>query len=305
MTRAYPIQWRISIVKAWFAASIMCLATGPAKFWDNVGEQFRFLVPDHTVVDLRGFANRWVSRFETTGSVDELPHIGAHLKLPDDVARECVSQLLAGYDTTVTEPVYVGQGPRRRLVSRRTIVVHRWYSSLKDAIRRNKYVREVMQEYHISECTLWRRLQHVAPGLKRRHLHPKKGLSAINMKARVELCQKLLEMGRDEMVHYLSRCFFIDSKTFYVCPESVWVYAPPGAEMTVTDPRLPASKYATRKIVYYAVVNAILGPVYVELVTGTSEHVNDPFYQEYKVSFESSTTCPWHTTPQMFCKTWF
>eukprot|EP00960_Hanusia_phi_P021660 641881-Hanusia_phi.AAC.2 len=85
-------------------------------------------------------------------------------------------------------------------------------------------------------------------------------------------------MSREKMLHYLSRCFFIDSKTFYICPSSMWVYAPPGVDMTVVDERLPNSRFATKKIVYYAVVNPILGPVYIELVTGTAEHDKDPNY---------------------------
>lgn len=40
-----------------------------------------------------------------------------------------------------------------------------------------------------------------------------------------ELLQETQVVDREELLHYLSLCFFIDSKTFYICPCSMWMYA--------------------------------------------------------------------------------
>ena len=69
-------------------------------------------------------------------------------------------------------------------------------------------------------------------------------------------------------------------KKFWVCPKThkVWRFA--GLNDTDVDPR----NRDEIKIVYYIVVNAILGPVYFEFVTGTSEHEQDPYSRIYMVS---------------------
>lgn len=283
-----PLLWRIAAVQAYFSAIAFVSIHTKAELWPLVTCLFLALIPGHDVVDVKGFATRWKDRFLATGTVYDLSREGRHPILPDATAKECVRQLLDGYDITIEKNTYEKVGGKKKLTGRVDKVVHRYYTSIRDAVRRNEYIREVLDTYGISECTFWRRLQHVAPGLRRRHLHPKKGLSQKNKEARVSFCKSLKTMSREKMLHYLSRCFFIDSKTFYICPSSMWVYAPPGVDMTVVDERLPNSRFATKKIVYYAVVNPILGPVYIELVTGTAEHDKDPNYTRYMVRISTS-----------------
>ena len=65
-----------------------------------------------------------------------------------------------------------------------------------------------------------------------------------------------------------------------MCPKTHKVWAIAGMDTTDVDPRMAGNF----KIVYHAVMNTILGPVYLELVTGTSEHAAGPHYQVYMVS---------------------
>ena len=114
------------------------------------------------------------------------------------------------------------------------------------------------------------------------------------MLARVELCTKLLQMEKKALYRYLARMFWIDSKTFYIEPGARMVWAPEGADMTVVDERMPRTRKHVKKIVYYAVVNALAGPVYIEYMTGTTGHDQDvmrppwstkgiPVSKDYKV----------------------
>lgn len=93
------------------------------------------------------------------------------------------------------------------------------------------------------------------------------------------MCSRLLGIGpREALERYLARIFWIDSKTFYIEPTGMYVWAPATADMTVVDERMPKSKKEIKKIVYYAVVNAVVGPVYIEYVTGTTGHPQDMMY---------------------------
>lgn len=281
MPAAHPLRWRISAVTAYLMCHHLMESAGLQAFWDAFEEQFNDLEPNQGVQRSykKKFAQRWLMCFFKTGAVFEDPeqHRGRPRKVPDEVAREMVAQLLAGYWQDVVVPCEKGN---KSVVERH----QRWYRSIHDAYARCEYIREQYDKYGLTDCTLLRSLQYVAPGLRRRHLHPKKALSAVTCNARVELCKRLLSMGSEHLRHYLSRVLWIDSKVFYILPRSCWVYAPASADMTATDPRLPRNRYNIKKIVYYAVVNALLGAVYIERVTGTTDRREDPTYKEYKVS---------------------
>lgn len=52
---------------------------------------------------------------------------------------------------------------------------------------RSLYLREVIEEHHITECKLLRNLQRIVPGLRKGHVHPRQGLRPENMLARIPL----------------------------------------------------------------------------------------------------------------------
>lgn len=278
-----PEAWRIAVVRTYFMCLYLRHFINEAYFWKTVRDTFSLDVPNHTVQDVKAYAERWVAHFNTYGHVRDDPEHrrGRRPNMPDDVAREIVGILLGGYEEKCPQVVGHGDDKRTELVTKQ-----KWFRSIHDAVARNAFIKEALSKYNITQHTLLLRLQHVAPGLKRRHLHPRRGLSRQHRDARIEQCQKWLNMGGEKLLQYLSRVFWIDAKSFYILPKSQWVYAPHDAEMTVEDERMPDGE--GEKIVYYCVVNAILGPVYIEYVTGTSEHHKDPYARAYMVSKNST-----------------
>lgn len=250
---------------------------------------------EHGVSCVREFIERTVDGFLKTGSA-HANYKGREPKLPDDVARQCVIELLSGY-WVIRRGEEAVPGGRQRVEP-----VQRYYTSIADAARRSSLIRSVLEEYEITQGTLLRALQRVAPGLRKRHLNPKKCLSRMNRDERVEFCEKLLQMRRPSLMRFLARCFWIDAKTFYIEPSGRMVYAPEDANLTVEDARMPTTRREVKKVHYYAVVNALLGPVYIEYCTGTTAHEGDvmrpswapegiPVYKAYQVGTVCVTYC--------------
>lgn len=287
----HELQLRINAVAAWFMAQgnpvLACM-----YFVMISGTE-------HGVIALESFIRRWATHFENFGSV-LARYMGRQHRMPLEIARECVTVLLAGYQ----EVVQVQAGGMCREEVRQ-----KYFRSIGDAVNRSPFLRQKMKEYDITPGTLLRTLQHAAPGLRKRHLNPRRALSPANMASRVEVCRKLLGMGERELLRQLSRMFWIDSKTFYIEPEGLAVWAPADANMAVVDQRMPHSLRERKKIVYYAVVNALLGPVYIEYMTGTTGHEQDvmrppwlqgeiPVYHEYQVSLARALLyCPHSHSP--------
>lgn len=218
-----------------------------------------------TVVALRDFILRCVRTFLETGSA-HTRYRGRRPTLSEDLARACALALCSGYIVLERQEA----GAKRRFVERQ-----KYFRSVAEAVRMSPLLKSVCEEYGIVPCTLLRNLQRWCPGLRKRHLHPRKALSQQNMDERVEFCEKLMGKPRPALMKYLSRVFWIDSKTFYIEPEGRMVWAPADANMTVVDERMPKSRREEKKIHYYAVVNALLGPVYIEYCTGTTGHAQD------------------------------
>ena len=174
------------------------------------------------VANPHAFIHYWTRKFELSGSV-QANYRGRQRRMPDDVAKDCVIALLAGYFVT-------------RIINGQPVEVQKYFRSVHDAVERNSWLKEQMDKYGITEGTLLRTLQHVAPGLRKRHLHPRKALSPENMAERAALCRSLLDKGDRALYKYLARTCWVDSKTFYIEPSGQMVWAPPGADMTVVDP---------------------------------------------------------------------
>lgn len=266
-----PRPWRQVAVEVYFAALYLILALDPHRAREWAIAEFRARVPEHDVVEVWDFLERWGTHFREHGNVDERGHVGQHT-IPPDVADRCIDILLSGWTEWEWDDEHAMQHERRH-----------YFRSVHDAVVHSPYLAKVLKEYDVTECTLLRTLQHRAPGLRRRHLHYRRFLSDANRWERVQLCSDMLDKGK-KLEKYLNRVFWIDSKTIYVVPSDHFVYAPPGIDLTVVDRRLPQSRQEIKKIVYYCVVNAALGPVYIEFMTGSTEHETDPHYKQYRVS---------------------
>ena len=202
------------------------------------------------------FMDHHVQSWEDRGSVrDKSPEPRRSL-IDDETAKECVQQLLAGYT----------DGERLR-----------YYRSLREASKKNAYIKNVLATHldpgtdkPLTLCTLWRRLKAVNPTLTRRTLRYTFKLTAAHKSDRAAYCRKLLALPEEERKRFLARVVWIDSKKLYVVPKSHLVYAPPGANLLIQDPRVSSSAYKCKRIYYYAAVNAALGGVHFWPATGTS-----------------------------------
>ena len=70
--------------------------------------------------------------------------------------------------------------------------------------------------------------------------------------------------------------------------------------MTDVDDRVPRKKWAGPKVHYYCAVNALLGPVYFEYTTGTTDHQEDPNYQPYMVRPHPTSPLPLCTPHRLY-----
>jgi len=250
--RHYSLSVRRMAVQAWAAAG----EPEPGHMGEAV-RRFRKLVPaDSLPTNPSEFVATWVRNWLEHSSVRSPSPEPRKPFITPDVAKECVRQLKAGF----------------MLKGRRL-----YYRSLREAANHNKYIKGVMESHTNPDtgkaytlCTLWRQLKKVEPTLTRRTLRFCFKLTAAHKAARVAYCQKLLAMPRAKRRQYLARVVWIDSKKLIVVPQGRQVYAPTGANLMVQDPRIPDSYSKLKKIMYYAAVNAAIGPVFWNPVTGTS-----------------------------------
>lgn len=248
----YPVEVRREAVEAWVAAGKPepgDMAAAVRIFRERVAAAS---LPKNPSEFVATWVRNWVER-SSVRSPSPAPRQSA---ISDDVAKECVRRLKAGY-------MLKGQ--------------HKCYRSLREAAKYNPYIKSVLESHvdpdsgkGLTTCTLWRRLKMVEPTLTRRTLRFAFKLTAAHKTARVQYCQKLLAMSPSLRKQYLARVVWIDSKKLYVVPAGRQVYAPADANMLVQDPRIPDSFSKVKKIMYYAAVNAAIGPVLWKPVTGTT-----------------------------------
>lgn len=247
----YPAATRQTAVEAWILVGkpkLEELAPAVTKFREMIPAERRPHNPSEFVHD-------WVKAWKERYSVRSASPEPRRPSIDDDVARACVKQLKAGY---------VAEGWQK------------WYRSLKHAAAKNAYIKEVVASHlgpngkPVTLCTLWRRMKAVEPTLTRRTLRYTYKLTDTHKRERLAYCTRLLSLPPADRRKYLARVVCIDSKKLYVVPEARQVYADNTAQLLIQDRRVPASGSATRKILYYAAVNAAIGPVEFILATGTS-----------------------------------
>lgn len=210
----------------------------------------------HTYDQLHSFVQSTAQRFCTRGTVLDQKPPGPKPDMPKETAQRCLDLLLGGYK--------IGRGQR-------------YYRSIRQALRKNKELRELTYRYYKREHahrTLLRCLKHHDPTLHRHTLRYLRRLSSSTMKKCLAYCQALLAKRGRALPKYLARIVWLDAKLMYICPKDHEVYAPANATkpgcLLVYDACLPRSVYDVKKIMYYAAVNKVLGPCHFKICTGTT-----------------------------------
>jgi hypothetical protein len=262
----YPIYMRQAAVEAYIRADGN-LPEAIKKFKESVtavGDR----PPD---ANLFSFITYWQQRWRQHASVAHIPPPGQPPRMDDTTTRECIKVLLAGYKESGRQ---------------------RYFSSMNDALKRSDYLREQAGKHGYNNATLLKRLKSEDPTLTRRMLRFINALPQHARNKRVAYCQQLLRIPLQERKQLLARIVWLDSKKLYVCPTDYLVYAPKDAQLLVSDPRLSGSSYDIKKINYYCAVNAVLGPVYFRLCTGTTGYKEltqrDPNLKLYMVGAAAS-----------------
>lgn len=212
--------------------------------------------PEVKGINFARFIRDWVKAFKTKYSVATPVSPGRPSSVPPEEAKRAVEILWAGY---------VAEGK------------HLHYRSIKQAVGQNKDLKAITTKYKIEPETLLRQMVKVEPACRRRRQVIKRLLSVENRRERREACKKLLLWP----IEQLRRTFWIDAATIYVVPKAQRVYAPPDAHLVLTDDRLPSHSTQLKKLKFYICINAIVGPVALKFVTGTSELHTD---EEWLVS---------------------
>lgn len=198
----YDWRVRLAAVKALWAAN---------GSFPHAYDLFEEAVPNASERPPRGalysFMSYWEQQLLHTGGVVSGPPPGQQPTMPNSVAADCISLLLGGYN--------VGRG-------------HKYFSSVRDALKRSNRLRQLVEPYGYNHHSLLRRLKHLDHTLCRRTLRFIKKLKPTVRAARVAYCTNLLGKGQ-ALRRYLARIVWLDAKKLFVVPKDQLVYAPAGA----------------------------------------------------------------------------
>lgn len=142
-----------------------------------------------------------------------------------------------------------------------------FYTSIEAACKGSAQLAVVLERHGITSRTLLTAMKRVEPRLRRQLLVVKRPHSPDNRRERMRCCEKLGTWSLSR----LWRTCWIDAATIWVVPKNMKVFAPPGAHMVQTDPRHPHHTSKIRKLRFYICINALLGPVALRFITGTTD----------------------------------
>lgn len=147
-----------------------------------------------------------------------------------------------------------------------------WFCNMKHALQNCPKLEALRAELGVSARTLQRAMRREEPLCRQVRQAIKRALSAANRDQRSAACSRLLTWP----LSWLLRTFWLDAATIYVIPKSQAAFVPPEFQDRVaSDPRLPSHISKATKLKFYICVNAVVGPVALVFVTGTTD-LDDP-----------------------------
>lgn len=254
----YSIKARVLAVRSWYmAGSIM--ATAMAIFKDPT-EQVD-VADACNVSDVDGFIRRTVDRFEATGSVDSPRRLGPPRKIPDAELHLACEEFKHGWED---------QWGRKH-----------YYRSIDEAISgpfSNDYLVWLVDQFDVKDIrkTLWRRMLTADSDIRHILRSVKHNFTNVEKTKRMEAAAQHLASSKAHAM-WLASIVWIDAKSGWTTPEGEWVYA---SAKDAADPGFPVPHNASTKLKlkFYIAVNALIGPVAIIFVSGTSGQA-----QVYKV----------------------
>lgn len=251
------------------------------KIWKSKREKYGV----GRIAGLHSFITTWGPRFLQSGTVHNLPRKKVPRKVPDEVAKQCVDIVKRGYyqRRQCNDP----QGS--------VVEVHVYWTSIKIACADNRYLRWVCRTYSTSPAGLLRRMHQVDRNFKWRRLTFKWELTPLQKLRRK--CVAILLLNYVSIIpDFLKRIFWIDECVIWLTARNVdvHVYADAHDQNVSAVMAVPGLQADTKiKVRVFAVVNALLGPFFIDFTTGTTQlqrrHIHPP--RRFKVSLWEVEGC--------------
>lgn len=252
------LQARLAAVEAYFSSSgDMGRAVTAFASW-NASH------PQHQIVDVRNFIKRSVDKLRTHFTLCDLTGGGRPYKLPHDAAMRAVRIIAEGY---MQEYCVIDGGVALYYYE------HKRFTSLAEAIMHSAPLRALMQEHEVSHDYLLSRLHDVEPYLVYGPLPMKMVLTPQQMHDRQQYCIRMLQRLRADP-WLLHKIFWVDECRIWFSKDlfgrlKVW-YDRRSLEGHPPESVPDFSHQHARRIDLLLVVNAMVGCVHVEFLTGTT-----------------------------------
>jgi hypothetical protein len=252
-----PTQLRVWAVIAYFcargnlAAAVRLFKTGTDSDGRAV-EHYQAEAQD--VSDARNYVQRWSGAFAQSGTVTDAPGRGRKPKVPHAALVMAADAFKAGFcDDSGT--------------------VH-YYTSIQEALdgpMAHPYLVDLRQRFDVSDGyhTLLLRMREVDPDLTQAKRSAKHKFTPAQKQKRIEYCQMWLEKEFQAMELELLATVWIDAKKGYTeyNKESVWTSRSATHE---PDFHMDPERYGKTALNFYIAVNALIGPVSIVFVSGTT-----------------------------------
>jgi hypothetical protein len=230
----------------------------------NAAAYFKSWVPADTIgfpTAVGKFCKRNFLKFVETGSVHPAPRSGRPPAIDKKEAQHAADLVKKGYT--------IWAWPNNQPVE-----LHRFFTSIKQACHMVPELHALLHKHSWTPHQLLQQLRKVDPSLKFLRLHTKMPLTEKQMKARRKFAKKeLKKISRDPQ--YLDGKCYADVATIIFTSEKhanvrVWADAADAEVHAVLA--VPNIKQGhTIKVSFLAVVNPVIGPAFIEMVTGTKD----------------------------------
>jgi hypothetical protein len=207
--------------------------------------------PQHGIKRLDEFFKNLIEKLIERGNVADRARAGPPLKLDEGKVEECIKLFKQG---AVTED-------------------GSWYgyTSIEHAVTECQGIREIVSKSGVALETLWRRMKATQVRLHGRSfnkitIHVRPPLTDEVKAERLRIAAEWAEYQQDD----LERFFWIDEKQLYVHNTCYKCYADDDARSRIVESHQVLGK--KKKLKYIACVNAIVGPVYMGFLSGTSDY---------------------------------
>ena len=236
---------------------------------------------------LRKFIEYQVKKITETGTLDDRQHPPPPKKVPDDIAKECSTALKSGYFLYLA---FESGAQRGQLDLEHPI--HLYYTSIKQACEDHPFLKATCASYQVSPSHLLQRMHEVDPNLKYYTVDLKQALTDPQMTVRRLTAQQLLTLHELDPTFLLS-IFWIDefSISFIPTPKNykIKIYCDSNnveARHHVVHNPYHSSSQPHVKVRALIIVNALWGPCWIEMMTGTTsvQRVHSNVAGPYKVS---------------------